>query len=138
MSFDSASQANDGVAATMRPARRMAEGGRIAALGRKFYETPGTADFAEAALCRACPVVHSRTDRPMCRRGPVSCRGGLCTAAAAPFHQSTFVNTLTIACASSTVRSSLPPFTTTNTRLSGAGLLGVLTTIVPVQSAATV
>ena len=93
---------------------------------------------AEAALCRECPVVHSRTERPMCRGGPVCCRGGLCTAAAAPFHQSTLVNTLTIACASSTVRSSLPPFTTTNTRLSGAGLLGVLTTIVPVQSAATV
>ena len=52
-------------------------------------------------------------------------------------HYLTLVNTLAIASESSTVRISLPRLTTTKGRTSGTGLLGVLTTAVPVQSGLT-
>jgi len=47
---------------------------------------------------------------------------------------STFLNTEEIASESSTLWISLPCLTTTKAKCSGTGLLGVLTTAVPVQS----
>lgn len=51
---------------------------------------------------------------------------------------STLMKTETIAFASSTVRTSLPSLTTTKASFSGTGLLGVVTTAVPVQFELTV
>src|SRR5437588_6747251 len=52
--------------------------------------------------------------------------------------QSTLMNTVLRACASSTAWISVPCLTTTKARFSGAGLLGVWPTMVPVQSGLTV